>query len=223
MRLLVKFPTRGRAGRFLLTLRGWIEQMSKPEDVVFLVSCDADDPTMTDGVIAQAKALHPNVTVVRGNSKSKIEACNADIGGYVQPWNVLLLVSDDMWCSCRGWDKVIRTKMAELYPDTDGCLWLHDGSAQRLISTLSCMGRRFYDRFGYIYHPSYKSFWSDNEYTDVARSLGKMTFIEPGIAFHEHPSWRGGMKVDATYQRNRGFWRQDETNYNRRKALGFPA
>ena len=43
------------------------------------------------------------------------------------------------------------------------------------------------------------------------------------IATHEHPAWGGGMKPDATYQRNNRYWVQDSKTYEQRKAAGFPA
>lgn len=223
MTILLKFPTRGRPAQFLKTLNGWLSRASDLSRIAVLVSYDADDTTMTPEVIAKAEAMHPALVAVKGNSKSKIEACNADINEYQGEWEIILLISDDVWCFRRGWDDLLRTRMTEHYPDTDGVLWNHDGTKQRDITTISCMGRRYYERERYLYHPDYFSFWSDNEFTDVARQRGKITFFEVGIATHQHPSWLGGMKTDATYQKNHPFWNQDKATYHRRKSLGFPA
>lgn len=223
MRILLKFPTRGRPVQFIKTLKGWLDNASDPSRIAVLVSYDADDATMTPDVIAQAEAMHPALVAVKGNSKTKIEACNADINEYQIEWQIILLISDDVWCYRKGWDDILRARMTEHYPDTDGVLWNHDGTKQRSITTISCMGRTYYQRDRYLYHPTYFSFWSDNEFTDVARARGKITFFEVGIANHQHPSWLGGMRNDATYQKNHPFWHQDEANYHRRKSLGFPA
>ncbi len=75
----------------------------------------------------------------------------------------------------------------------------------------------------YIYHPDYSSFFCDDEQTAVGLSLNKLVFINECICTHEHPSWGGGMKVDALYQRNNKYWNQDKATYERRKAAGFPA
>jgi ribosomal protein L31 len=74
----------------------------------------------------------------------------------------------------------------------------------------------------YLYHPSYSSFFCDNEQTEVGLRDKKLVVITQSIARHCHPSWCGGMKRDATYERNNRFWRQDEANYNARKAANFP-
>jgi hypothetical protein len=222
MRILLKFPTRGRPQQFLKTLHGWLSQAADPSRIVVLVSYDDDDATMTPEIIAKAEAMHPALVAVGGHSKSKIDACNRDLWAYGGEWNVVLLISDDMWCVRQGWDKMIRENMTRYFPDTDGALWFYDG-AQRRINTLECVGKARYAKHGVLYHPDYFSFWCDNETTAVGLRDKKLVMIEQSIAHHQHPSWLGGMKKDATYQRNHGYWAKDQATYERRKAAGFPA
>lgn len=221
MRILLKFPSRGRPQQFLKTLKGWIDSASNLDRITLMVTYDTDDATMTAEILRQVP--RGILTFLSGvKSGGKISAVNIGMDTTL-PWDIVLVVSDDMICRRKGWDEIIRQKMSEHYPDTDGVLWFHDGSKQREIMTLSCIGRKYFERDGFIYHPSYFSFFCDNEATDVARQRGKLAFIENPIASHEHPSWNGGMKPDATYARNNRFWNQDKENYNRRQALGFPA
>lgn len=222
MKILCKYPTRGRPEIFLQRLQEWRHMATAASEVGFLVSYDDDDETMSADVFARAHALVPNLVTVRGNSKTKIEACNADIAKWTLPWDVVLLISDDMFCRRMGWDVLVRQHMFAKFPDTDGSLWFYDGS-QREINTLACLGRKYYERFGYIYHPSYASFYCDNEQTDVGKKLGKLHFIEQSICTHEHPAWGGGLKPDAVYRRNNRYWVQDQENYKKRKEDGFPA
>lgn len=221
MRVLIKFPTRGRPQQFLTTLRGWLENAADLSRIAILVSYDADDTSMTPEVIAQAEGMHPALVAVSGHSASKIAACNRDLPEYGGAWDIVLLVSDDMWCVRQGWDTMIREKMALHFPDMDGALWFFDG-AQRKINTLECVGRKRYEQFGYLYHGSYRSFYSDNESTAVGLRDGKLVFVEQSIAHHQHPSWLGGMQRDATYQRNNRHWTHDESLFKRREAEGFP-
>jgi len=190
------------------------------DNLFFLVSYDLDDTSMTEDVIQQAQEIVPSMIMVGGNSKTKIEACNADLNDCPYNWDVVLLISDDMFCRRQGWDKLIRDHMTETYPDTDGSLWIFDG-AQHEINTLSCLGRAYYNRFHFIYHPSYSSFFCDNEQTEVAVSLGRIKRIDTPICSHEHPAWCGGMRPDQLYRRNNKFWQQDKATYNRRKSNGF--
>jgi hypothetical protein len=221
MRILLKFPTRGRPQQFVSTLRGWLEKSDDLSRIAVLVSYDSDDATMTPEVIAEAEKLHPAIAAIGGHSKSKIDACNRDIPEYKGDWSAVLLISDDMWCSTQGWDSHIRENMERRFPDTDGALWFWDG-AQRRINTLECVGRKRYTKLGFLYHPSYFSFFSDNETTAVGLRDGKLAVIEESICRHQHPAWLGGMAVDDTYRRNHAFWDQDKANFAKRKAEGFP-
>lgn len=221
MKILLKFPTRGRPKQFLDTLHGWLSQAADRSRISVLVSYDADDATMRAEIIAAAEGMHPALVAVKGNSKTKIEACNADLNEYAGDWDVVLLISDDMWCVRQGWDNMIREKMAQHFPDTDGALWFFDGS-QRSINTLECVGRARYDHFGFLYHQSYASFFCDNEQSAVGLRDRKLVFVEQSIAHHQHPCWGKGMKRDAIYDRNNKYWKQDQSNYERRKAAGFP-
>ena len=222
MRILLKFPTRGRPQQFLKTLRGWLTNASNLSHIAVLVSYDTDDATMTPQIIAEAEGMHPALVAIGGISASKIAACNRDLPEYGGAWDVVLLISDDMWCCRHGWDELIRQRMLHYFPDTDGALWTYDG-AQQKINTLECVGRKRYASFGCLYHPSYFSFFSDNESSAVGLRDKKLIFISESIAHHQHPAWLKGMKPDATYARNNRFWRQDESNFARRQAAGFPA
>lgn len=222
MRILVKYPTRSRPELFLKTLEGYISNANNNDDIDYRISFDDDDKTMTKEVIDKAYNMNrESVLFFEGKGVSKIEACNRDINP-VHGWDVVLLISDDMEVQVKGWDDVIREDMKKYFPDGDGLLWYHDGSTQKVISTLSCMGKKYYDRYGYIYHPSYKSFFSDNEYTEVGQKQGKIKFIDNVIIKHQHPNWGGGVQTDDLYRENDKHWKHDQDNYNKRKSEGFP-
>lgn len=222
MRILVKYPTRSRPELCNKVLLDYYEKANNNDLIDYLISYDYDDKSMGSETIL-TPGPKANVLAVEGFSKNKIEACNTDINAvskYID-WEVVLLISDDMHPQVQGWDDIIRGQMKKHFPDTDGCLWFHDGSTQKVISTLSCMGRKYYNRFGYIYHPSYKSFFCDNEYTEVAQRLGKIKFIDNVIIKHEHPQWGGGVSHDALYKENDKYWKEDQANYHLRKSLNF--
>lgn len=219
-KILIKYPTRSRPQLFLKTLSEYVAKASDNRNNQYLISCDEDDRTMTDAIIKQAEQIHSKVIVFRGPGSNKIEACNRDIE-RVAEWDICLLISDDMKVIEDGWDRIIRDKFEESFPDTDGCLWFFDGF-QAELCTLSCVGRKYYDQFKYLYHPSYKSFFCDNEFTDIAMREGKMKFIHRPLVLHQHPSWGKGVAYDDLYYRNDRYWTDDQLNYSRRKAQGFP-
>jgi hypothetical protein len=237
-KLLVKFPTRGRPDKFFTVLDRYYYGAKRKDLTSFLITCDKDDLTMNnDSVRERLQKNYKNMVVVFGNSNSKIEAVNNDMN-LAPEYDIILLASDDMVPEEKGYDEVIRNKMKELYPDTDGVLWFFDGY-RRDFNTLCILGKKYYERFGYIYHPSYKSFWCDNEFTDVANTLKKQTFIDKVIIRHIHPDWiqRDGnaavlyknvhpnakdIGIDQTFIKNLPFEQLDAQNYRQRKLSGFP-
>lgn len=215
MRILVKYPTRSRPELFLTRLKEYISKASDNSSIQYIVSCDEDDVTMTKEVIEAAKSMHTNVSIYSGKGVSKIEACNRDIE-KANDWDIILLISDDMHVKINGWDSRIR----EDFKGFNGCVWYWD-KAQKSICTLSCMHHDYYEIDGYLYHPSYDSFFCDNEYTLVAQNRNKMKFIGIPMIQHVHPGWDASVPSDKLYDRNNISWDKDLNNFNKRQANGF--
>ena len=184
MKILYKYPTRARPLKFSRCLLRYQEYSEDLENSKFIISIDEDDDIMNNNIMIDNCKKLKNVDVCIGKNKSKIEAINADIPD--DDWDILVLISDDMIPEIKGFDNIIRQNMKNYYPDTDGVLWFFDGWRKDL-NTLCILGRKYYERFGYIYHPSYKSFWCDTEFTEVANILNKQTFIDKVIIRHLHP------------------------------------
>ena len=222
MRILVKFPTRERPERFKAVLEGWVRNASNLSRIDWLLSLDRDDKTMNDLSFFEAP---PNLFVHWGTSVSKVDAINRDIGCHSadNPWDVLLVLSDDMVCVQPNWDAYIRANMEAYLPDGDGLMWFFDGK-QKDICTLPLMGRKYYDRFGYVYRDCYKSVFADDEQTAVARDMGKLVFFDMVLAEHHHPANFSHVKPDPLYLKNEthAIWKRDEETYFTRKAQGFP-
>lgn len=183
MNLLVKFPTRSRPVKFFEVLDLYHKYLKNPEKTRFAISCDTDDVTMNNPATIDRVLSYKNTNIYFSHNKSKIQAINSNTPS--NGWDILLLASDDMIPQKEGYDEIIRDNMQKHHPDTDGVLWFPDGYRPDL-NTLSIMGKKYYDRFGYIYHPAYFSLWCDNEFQEVAESLGKQTKIDDVIIKHCH-------------------------------------
>lgn len=220
MKILFKYPTRARPNWFRRTLGTYYSTISKECDFQFLVTLDVDDVSMNNQRVKRFLNDQSNLVYRYGVHTSKIEACNADMD-LVKEWDILVLVSDDMIPNMKNFDKIIVNQMQKHFPDTDGALHFHDGKFGRdKCITLSIMGRKLYERFGYVYHPAYKSFFCDNEFTNEVRQMKKVFYDSRIIIKHK---WRGGPKsFDSLYRRNSRMSKSDEMTYNRRKLLGFP-
>lgn len=220
MRLLIKFPTRGRKDKFFSTLDKYYEYCSDIENTFFLISIDSDDSEMNTDEVINKISTYKNTKVVVGYSLSKIDAVNRDLSDLDYDWDIVLLASDDMIPQVKGYDTIIRDNMLFNYPDTDGVLWFNDGFQGNRLNTLCILGKKYYKRFNYIYHPDYKSCWSDNEFMTVGNLLNKQSYIDTVIIKHEHPDWGYG-KNDFVHQKNLSDFNYDLNVYNTRKNNNF--
>ena len=220
MKLLIKFPTRNRPTKFLEVLDIYYENLNDIESTEFCISIDEDDLSMNNEEILSKLYNYKNLSVFIGNSSTKIEACNSDIDD-IEDWDIIILASDDMIPKVKGYDDIIRENMKKYYPDTDGVLWFFDGN-RRDLNTLCILGKKYYDRFGYIYHNGYKSFYCDDEFTKVSIKLNRQTFIEETIIKHEHPDipeFRD--QYDELYAKNNKYYQSDYNFFQLRKKNKF--
>ena len=161
---------------------------------------------------------HINLNYYFGNSKTKVQAINTDMENC-QNWDILLLASDDMIPVCDGYDQIIREDMFTHHRNGDGVLWYNDGNRDD-INTLCIFGKKYYERFNYIYNPEYTSLWCDNEFTEVSLFLGKCAKINKTIIEHAHPAYQKA-NFDRLYAKNESFSKKDEDVYNKRKITNF--
>ena len=217
MNLLIKFPTRERRTKFLTTL-GIYQRTKTLEGTRFLITLDSNDRDMNNESCKSMINLWGNMDVVFGESRNKVEACNRDLDAYDKPWDIVLLASDDMIPRVKGYDQRIVTDMERFFPDTDGVIFYYDGFTP--LNTLCVIGRKYYDRFNYIYNPCYSSLWCDNEFMNVADIMGKQVFINETIIAHEHYS-NGTGSMDRLMRKNESFYHKDLKTYQIRKAKNF--
>ena len=225
MNILYKLATRSRPQRFAETIKSIVDNSSN-DNYLVLVSIDEDDELMQAYIEDHTLGMgfpHYNVVVVNGRSKNKIDAINRDMEDSFNRWlnwDILVNISDDMVITSPNFDKVLRTVFAQT---TDLFLHLPDGYANERLCTMSIMGKDYYNRFGYIYHPSYESVYCDNEATDVAKNLGKYLYVNEHLFKHNHPANVGAHLMDAQYERTEAkeVHAKDCQNYQVRKAMNF--
>lgn len=193
MNILIKFPTRNRREKFFQVLDLYYNLLDDINKTEFLITIDEDDLSMNNQLTLDKLIQYKNLNFTVGTSENKIHAVNRDI--VEKNWDILLLASDDMIPQIKGYDKIIRDKMSEFFPDTDGVLWFNDGNRKDL-NTLSILGLKYYQRFNYIYYHGYKSLWADNEFMTVANLLNKQKFFDEVIIHHEHPDYGFGNRDD---------------------------
>jgi hypothetical protein len=195
--------------------------LSGRHDVRFVVSMDADDATMNNDAMREwfeTRKRNADIKYCYGYSKSKIQACNADMEG--EYGDVLMLASDDMNPQQMSYDEVVFKCFEQAFPDFSGAIKFWDGLRPKEdpLMTLTVMGFPLYKQFGYIYNPEYKSLYCDNEQTEVCHRLGKLAVSPMCIVRHE---W--SQKYDELHDRNENkeMYEVDSKTYEARKARGF--
>ena len=185
-KILFKLPSRERPNRVFEVLDETVKHLKDKENFLFLLTLDEDDITMNNEEVKSKLSTYPNMNYIFGKSNSKIDAVNRDLNNFQEEWDILVLLSDDMIPIYPGFDEIIRINFNDNFPDFDGVTWFNDGYQKHNLNTLCILGKKYYNRFNYIYHPSYKSFYCDDEFTDVANKLNKQIYVDTVIIEHRH-------------------------------------
>ena len=209
--IIYNFASRSRPDKFFKAIEN-INTLSKTDHII-AAKLDIDDKSMH--YTHQSFQL-PNLKTYWGISKNKIDAINRDIPAG---WDILVNMSDDMVFTNEGFDLDI---IEAFHGNYDQFIHFPDGYTDDRLCSMSIIGKDYYDRFGYVYHPDYVSLFCDNEAQDVAKELGKYKFINKNIFKHKHPAWCPEIKADAQLIHTQKFYRQDERTYKKRKSCGFP-
>lgn len=211
MKILIKYATRGRPEWFKRTIQNITSTISPDADYLILVTADEDDVTMNNTLMKVFMRGHENVICCFGNSSNKVDAINRDMN-LIGNWDLLINMSDDMQWIMKNWDTHIISAVSNRWPEGDFFAHFNDGYTRDLLPTMSIMDRKYYDRDGYIYHPSYRSFSCDAEAMYVAQMRGRYHYFPEVLFLHQHPTNRPS-PADATYKRNSLHTDHDTKNY----------
>lgn len=229
--LLLKYPTRQRPSKFMANLNSYFEKLSGKHQITLVVSMDTDDILSNNGGIQRfldiKRSDTVNVIYSYGESKGKIAAINRDIPNT--PWDVLVATADDMEPMEDHWDDIIIQDMFREFPDLYGAINYNtdprletavDGRPEgwKGLITLPVIGRKLYDKFGYIYHPDYISESCDDEQTIVYTQLGVLRHIDRRPIFHNFKPWHDelmirNMQIGQTVDRKK-FLERKEKNFD---------
>jgi hypothetical protein len=225
--IILKYPTRHRPIKFMNNLDAYLAKTSGKHRITVIVTMDIDDSSMNNNPLRYYMTNkikgEIDVTFSYGNSEGKIAAINR--GVPTTDWDIIISTADDMEPVEQGWDDIIVQDMLREFPNLDGALNYNNdprleakgAEGYKTLITLPVIGRKLYDRFGYIYHPAYKSEWCDNEQTEVFEKLGVLRHINSRPIIHK---WAENQ--DALMQRNMQIGISvDRDTYTKRKGLGF--
>jgi hypothetical protein len=220
MRILYNFATRSRPTKFFRCVEN-IHSFSTSDNFLIVVKADFNDPSMNNPVVKKNVEKFTNVKFEWGLSNNKVHAINRDIPP--DGWDIIVNMSDDVRFTVKGFDDIIRE-------DCEPDMFLHypepfadsqcRNQSKPPISVVSIMDKIYFDRFGYIYHPTYISLWGDEEATEVARRLKRHKRLAHEIYSHDHPQ-AGKSVMDQQYRKTESFYLTDQKTFNRRMNRGF--
>lgn len=230
-KILIKIPTRSRPDEFFECLDRYYSYLSGAVECDFLISCDIDDKTMNCPAVIKKLKTYSHLFTYFSPGVSKIEAYNRDIEKHLD-FDAVVITSDDLLPVAKNYDVTIRDNMLRYFPDTDGVLQFNDGNLTNNLrtNTYPIIGKKFYDRFGYAYHPFYKSLFCDDEITNVSLLLDKRMVFSDTLFIHVHPAVPLSREYenarhhwDDLYKRNEQgkMYDRDGSIYFQRKAIKF--
>lgn len=213
MNILIKFPSRGRPEKFKSVIESYDNLSSKKYNINFVCTFDNDDELMNSDDIKSFLNNKPNVNYYYRDSLNKIDAINANMENKI--FDILILAADDLYPCVMNYDEIIVNDMEKYHPDNDGVLHYMNPNWEERLDIGCIMTYKYYKRFDFIYHPSYKSIFCDNEYMETAKILGRHKYIPIQIFQHNY------VISDPTANRNWQYNNEDERNYNLRKENNF--
>lgn len=223
IKILFQFPCRGRVDSFFESLDSLNDNIRDRENYLISLVIDNDDKILNTTEVINRINKYPNVAIKWGISESKINAINRQLPDY--SWELIILWSNDMIATCFGFDDIMRGDCLQVLELNDYDMLLHwpEPDTMDVLNVLYVATRKFYSRFGYIYHPSYKSLFSDNETMAVAKMLNRYHFFgTPGLYVHKNPAYHShGMPKDDLFIHQQSLWGIDEANYYERAKIKF--
>ena len=223
LKFLFKYPCRGREQVFFESLDSLNNNIRDRENYHISLTLDDDDVVLNRPEVIERIMTYPNVSIEWGLSTSKIDAINRSMPDY--DWGVILAWSNDMFATMFGFDDIMRSDMSQQLDLHDYDMLCHfpEPDTKETLNTLYMATRKYYNRFGYIYHPSYKSLWADNDTMSIAKMLNRYHFFgTPGLYVHRNPAYHShGVVRDELFNHQQSLWQVDEDNYLAREKIKF--
>lgn len=218
-KISVIHPSRSRSEIAIKVLLNWYHKAEY--EFEYILAIDSDDPQLrqyTNHLGRFDREYEVQSKCIIGEHRSAIHAINE--AAKHATGDIIVVISDDFDCPI-GWDSLL---IKALEGKEDFCVKTKDG-IQPVLMTLPIMDRKYYERFGYVYHPDYIHMGCDVELTAVAMMTGKAIFLD--LVFpHNHYS-TGKFVKDAISIRNDKSYRHGDqvlkehlrTNFGIEKAV----
>jgi len=223
LKILFKFPCRGRESLFFESLNSLNDNIRDRNNYHISLTLDADDLILNTPEVIERISKYENVSIEWGLSSSKINAVNRSMPNY--EWDVCIVWSNDMFATCWGFDDIMRDSMYNIINNHNDDFLVHfpEADAREFLNVLLIVTRKYFNRFNYLYHPSYLSLWCDNETMCVAKMLGRYHYVgTPGLYIHKNAAYHQyNLERDPLFNEQQGHWAVDEANFHARRRINF--
>lgn len=223
IKILFKYPCRGREKLFFESLDSLNNNIRDRDNYHISLTLDLDDEILNRPEVIEKIKLYPNTSIEWGLSNTKVHAINRSMPDY--DWDWVICWSNDMIATCFGFDDIMRIDSLQVLERHDYDVLMHwpEPDTKEILNTLYVATKKYYNRFGYIYHPTYKSLWCDNESMCVGKMLGRYHFFgTPGLYIHKNPAYSHSLENrDLLFDEQQSHWQEDESNFHRRRKINF--
>lgn len=214
--IVFKLPTRGRPASFKRAVDSLTANLINDFDYKILVSADEEDekmycPEMKDVLLSYGQKK-VKINMFCKESKGKVDAYNRDLAQLPYWWDIIVCISDQIEFTRWGIDDLIRSCFANkdgFYGDQ--IVFIGDDYEKQIFA----MGRDYYRRFKYIYHPEYHdTYYAKRELQSVANILGNRVDFNYKL-FNKYE------ENDAVNIYSQSFHEYDERIFKLHKAMNF--
>lgn len=218
MRICYSFASRSRPQRFFDCLDN-IRDLSESKNYFVWGKLDEDD--MFADMYRSRIGEYKELTVKWGLSGNKVAAINRGMED-LPPCDIVVMMSDDIQWDVYGFDNEIREAFAKYFPDHSGTVHFPEDHGLENTIIVSILGINLYRQLGYLYHPSYESVFSDNDFTEMLKKMSKYVFVNKRLFTHAHPIWLLS-DWDSQYRHSERpeVYEKDRATFQKRKAENF--
>jgi hypothetical protein len=205
-----------RADSILPAVKMWLDRADHPEtiEVVICVDGNSQDCMEAARAVTGAKVIvqpDPPYNCVRGWNLAATQTTG----------KVIVNMADD-FSPPLHWDTLLLGLNPPGWIDGEYVVHVASGYVED-IPVLSILTRKRYERFGYVFYPSYESMFCDTELGTVAYRDGVV--IEAKHLLFEHMHCDCGKRAKDEHDVVHGSkdrWNRGEMLFNYRKQTGFP-
>lgn len=212
LRISFLTPTRGRPEGLARMVKSAMSTANRPQYLEILAYVDPDDPRRDD---YRAMLWPSTLRLVIGERPRSANQASSELLRRARGGDVFFSGTDDIVFRTKGWDERVAEAFAAV-PDGLLVAYTNNGRDRRKCEHWFA-GRAWVEALGYLSHPGFEHFCSDQWIEELARELGRLVYLREVVTEHMHFKYGKGIK-DDTYARKRGVDAQGKSMSDRDNA-----